>query len=154
MSRHFARLLVRFAGQLSVALLLAQSATSALAEPAAPELGRLFFTPERRAALERQRQFNIMEARTLEGSTLSLDGVVARSTGKSTIWVNGKPSDDPEVTQSGVRAQLQRSNPGRAILTPGDDNPTNIKVGEVINRATGDRDDRLGGGKVVTPSKK
>ena len=42
----------------------------------APELGRLFFTPERRATLERQRTFNVQEAQTLQGTTMSLDGVV------------------------------------------------------------------------------
>jgi len=41
-------------------------------------LGRLFFTPERRATLDRQRQFNIQEVRTLEGATVSLDGIVRR----------------------------------------------------------------------------
>lgn len=51
----------------------------------APELGRLFFTPEKRAALERQREFNIQEAQTLQGNTMSLDGVVYRSGGKSTV---------------------------------------------------------------------
>ncbi|MBK6636185.1 MAG: hypothetical protein IPG34_00120 [Rhodocyclaceae bacterium] len=149
MSRSAYRRFVR----LALMLALVQPAASALAE-SAPELGRLFFTAERRAALERQRQFNIMETRALEGATLSLDGVVARSSGKSTIWVNGRPSDDADSTQASVRAQLQRSNPGRATLTPGDENPTQIKVGEVINRGTGERDDRLGGGKVVTPNKR
>lgn len=136
------------------AALLMLAAGTALADPAAPELGRLFFSPERRAALERQRQFNIMEARTLEGSTLSLDGVVKRSSGKSTLWINGTPNDEAETAPTGVRARTQRNDPGRATLAPGDEAPTEIKVGEIINRATGDRDDRLGGGKVITPVRK
>lgn len=129
---------------------LVATAGNALAEPAAPELGRLFFSPERRLALERQRQFNIQEIRSLEGASLTLDGVVARSTGKSTVWVNGKPSHEKEAEQSGVHAQVNRRNPGSAVLTPGDENPTAIKVGEIINRGTGDRDNRLGGGTVST----
>ena len=40
------------------------------------ELGRLFFTPERRATLEHQRAFNAQEAQTLQATTTSLDGVV------------------------------------------------------------------------------
>lgn len=122
--------------------------SNAFAEPAAPELGRLFFSPERRQALERQRQFNIQEIRSLEGASLTLDGVVARSSGKTTVWVNGKPSTEKEAEQSGIHAQVNRRAPGSAVLTPGDENPTAIKVGEVINRGTGDRDNRLGGGSV------
>ena len=43
------------------------------------ELSRLFFTPEKRATLDRQRTLNIQEAQTLQGTTMSLDGVVYRS---------------------------------------------------------------------------
>ncbi len=45
-------------------------------------LGRLFFTPEKRATLERQRQLNIQETQTLEGASMSLDGVIVRSSGR------------------------------------------------------------------------
>ena len=68
---------------LPVLLVLAVVAPANAAD-AAP-LGRLFFTPERRAALERQRAFNIQEAQTLQGSSMSLDGVVYRSGGTSTV---------------------------------------------------------------------
>ncbi len=56
----------------------------------AQELGRLFFTPERRAAMERQRTQNVEEARTLQGTTMSLDGVVYRSSGKATVWITSR----------------------------------------------------------------
>jgi len=116
-------------------------------------LGRLFFSPERRAALERQRLLNIQEARTLEGATLRLNGIVQRSSGKSTVWINEQPQHEDEADRSGVAVKLSPKAPGRAQLRPGEEAPTELKVGESINRATGERETRLGGGVIVTPAK-
>jgi len=125
------------------------AATAAIAGAAGTEpLGRLFFTPERRAALERQRQLNIQETRPLEGSSVSLDGIVTRSSGRSTVWVNGRPQNENAVG-SGVSAAVTPKNPGRAVVTPGEDPAASLKVGESINRATRERSDVLGGGKIV-----
>ena len=118
----------------------------------APELGRLFFTPERRAALERQRTFNIQEAQTLQGTTMSLDGVVYRSSGKTTVWINRQPQHEGEdASRTGVTARVSPKTPGSAALAPGDETPTQVKVGETVNRTTGERNTRLGGGSVITP---
>jgi hypothetical protein len=118
----------------------------------APELGRLFFTPEKRAALERQRAFNIQEAQTLQGNTMSLDGVVYRSGGKSTVWINQQAQNENESARTGVSAVVSPKSPGSALLAPGEEPPAQLKVGETINRATGERNTRLGGGAVVTPA--
>ncbi|MDO9448993.1 MAG: hypothetical protein Q7J21_00800 [Rugosibacter sp.] len=123
-------------------------ATSAASTP----LGRLFFTPEKRLALERQRLFNIQETQTLEGATMSLDGIVQRSSGKSTVWINGRAQDEHDAARTGVTVRLTPKDPGRAQLSPGEESPTQLKVGEAINRATGERNDRLGGGMVRTPA--
>ena len=117
-----------------------------------PELGRLFFTPERRATLERQRTSNIQEAQTLQGSSMSLDGVVYRSGGKSTVWINRQAQTENESPRTGVNAVVSPKSPGSALLAPGEETPTQLKVGEAINRATGERNTRLGGGLVVTPA--
>jgi hypothetical protein len=117
-----------------------------------PELGRLFFTPERRVTLERQREFNVQEAQTLQGSSMSLDGVVYRSSGKSTVWINQKAQTENESSRTGVNASVAPGAPGSAILSPGEEAPARLKVGESINRATGERNTRLGGGVVVTPA--
>jgi hypothetical protein len=116
-----------------------------------PELGRLFFTPERRATLERQRTSNIQEAQTLQGSSMSLDGVVYRSGGKSTVWINRQAQTENESSRTGVSAVVSPKAPGSALLAPGEEAPTQLKVGEAVNRATGERNTRLGGGVVVTP---
>lgn len=133
----------------------------ALAGPAAAQtepLGRLFFTPEKRAALERQRQLNIQEAQTLEGATMSLDGVVLRSTGKRTVWVNNQAQHD-KAMPTGVAADLSARQPGRAKLRAGEETPAELKVGEAINRATRETASGLGTGRVsvhrpAAPAKK
>ena len=116
-----------------------------------PELGRLFFTPERRATLERQRTLNLQEAQTLQGTTMSLDGVVHRSSGKVTIWINGQAQAENQASRTGVSAVISSKTPGSALLAPGDEAPAQLKVGETMNRATGERNTRLGSGSVVTP---
>ncbi len=115
----------------------------ATAEP----LGRLFFTPERRVALERQRQLNIQETQTLEGATMSLDGVVVRSSGKRTVWVNRRAQHD-NAAPAGVTVDVTRREPGKASLSVGEETPAQLKVGETINRATREKADALGGGQV------
>jgi hypothetical protein len=131
-------------------LLLASTALPAQAQT--DGLGRLFFTPEKRLLLERQRLSNIQATQALEGETMSLDGVVQRSSGKSTVWINGHAQEENDAARTGVSVHLTPQNPGRAQLAPGEESPTQIKVGEAINRATGERNDRLGGGVVKTPA--
>lgn len=116
------------------------------------ELGRLFFTPERRATLERQRTLNVQETQSLRGSSMSLDGVVYRSSGKATVWINHQAQNENESARTGVSAVISAKTPGRAMLTPGEEAPAQLKVGESVNRATGERNTRLGGGAVVAPS--
>lgn len=115
-------------------------------------LGRLFFTPERRLALERQRTHNVQQAQALQGTTMSLDGVVYRSSGKSTVWINQHAQNENDARRTGVTATLSPRDPGRALIAPGEDVPAKLKVGEAVNRATGERNTRLGGGLVSTPA--
>jgi hypothetical protein len=78
--------------------LLILSALAAKADDA--PLGRLFFSAQERAALDRQRQ---------QGTTASstLDGEVRRSSGKNTRWVNGQAQyiDETPAAVAGKRAQ-------------------------------------------------
>ena len=88
------------------------------------ELGRLFLTPERRQALDRQRQFNIQEQKEIPADpTLTINGLVTRDSGKRTIWINGM-------------AQHER------------DTQTAARVGDTINRTTGETSDLLRGGRI------
>lgn len=113
----------------------------------APPLGRLFFTPEKRAALERQRQLNIQETQTLEGATMSLDGVVVRSSGKRTVWINSRAQHD-ETAPAGVTAEVGARRPGQAVLQAGEEPPASLRVGESINRATRESSGGLAQGQI------
>ncbi len=143
----------------SIALGLLTSPSLALAQTSAPPsppsapapMQRLFFSAEKRATLDRQRTQNLQQIRSLQGATLNLDGMVQRSSGKSTVWINGQPQNENEAARNGVNVFLSPKTPGRAQIAPGDESPTPMKVGETINRATGERNNRLGNGVVITP---
>lgn len=110
-------------------------------------IGKLFFTPDRRAALDGQRQFDVQQARVLEGDKLSVDGVVKRSTGKSTVWINGVAHHDRTVA-SEVQPRISDLNPGSIALQAGDGPPASLRVGQSINRTTREQTDGLNGGTV------
>jgi hypothetical protein len=104
-------------------------------------------TPERRAVLERQRQLNIQEVQTIEGSTVTIDGVVSRSSGRSTVWINQRPQNE-NALGTGVTAHVSPTNPGRVTIAPGEEAPASLKVGESINRGTREKTDALGDGHI------
>jgi hypothetical protein len=106
-------------------------------------MGRLFFAPELRAQLERQRQLNVQESRSLEAGTIRLDGIVVRSSGKSTVWVNNQ-----DTRETGVITSTSRKNPGQASLTTGNEAPADLKVGVTLDRATRETSGGLAAGEV------
>ncbi len=108
-------------------------------------LGRVFFTPERRATLDRQRQLNLQETQALQGSSMSLDGVVRRSSGRQTVWINGRPQND-NTSPSGVTVTSGGRKSNTLLLNANGEAPAELRVGETINRATRDKDDGLRGG--------
>jgi hypothetical protein len=113
------------------------------------ELGRLFFTPERREMLDRQRQFNIQERKEIpEDPTLTINGVITRSSGKRTVWINGVAQDEKDIG-SGAAVTPNRANPGKVVIQPDGAPTANASVGDTVNRNTGETADLLGGG-VVT----
>lgn len=126
------------------------------AEPAAPvvpQLGRLFLTPEWRIALERQRQLNLQQTRSPEGDSVRLDGVVVRSSGKSTVWINNQPQTE-NSRDAGVAAAPSRRQPGRVAVSAGGATPIDLKVGTTLNQATGEKSGGLAGGEIrVRPAR-
>lgn len=120
---------------------------TALAGDPAP-LGRLFLTPEWRAELERQRRLNIQETtRTIEGDTLRLDGVVVRSSGRSTVWINNQPQAE-SARDAGVTSRTSRQRPDRATVASGTEAPVDLKVGATLNQATRETSGGLTGGEI------
>ena len=113
------------------------------------DLGRLFFTPEQRAALDARRKARIPDkpaAVVVESPVTRLNGLVSRSGGKSTVWVNGEPV--PEGTNpEGLRVRPRRSESGRVTVDIGEtDNQVDLKIGQSFDRATGEVRDALDGG--------
>ena len=120
-----------------------------LAAPAsAQELGRLFFTPERREILDRQRQFNIPERTEIpEDPTLTINGVVTRSSGKRTVWINGEAQHDNDSTGT-VRAFPEARHPERVRIQPDDAPTVHAAVGDTVLRDTGETAPLLGDGQI------
>lgn len=112
----------------------------------------LFFTPERRQTLDRQRQLNIQEKQEIpEDPTLTIDGIVTRSSGKRTAWVNGVAQNENE-TPSGVSVTPRRKDPGKVVVQASELPAGNARVGGTVNRNTGEATDLLNGGRISTKS--
>lgn len=97
------------------------------------QLGRLFYTPAERRALD---QREVAGAQTDEGTTrptMTLNGRIIRSDGKTVMWTNGS------FAESEALLPIARSE--------------ELKVGQSIELMTGEVQDRLKGGRVVVRSK-
>jgi len=88
-------------------------------------LGRLFFTPEQRAARDRQQGSGATE----KPNSLTIDGEIWRNTQRRTRWINGN-TDGPE---------------GRQIPS--------IPVGDTLHHGTGGRESLLGDGRLIIKRK-
>jgi len=111
-------------------------------------LGRLFFAPERRQQLDRQRELNVPDRQLPADSMLTIDGLVVRSSGRRTAWVNASPHNEDEAW-SDVSVTPQRGEPGRVWFEANDAPTVRARVGETINRSSGEATDLLQGGRIV-----
>ena len=107
---------------------------------AAERFGRLFFTPAQRSALDAGKQVRtqkIPSAPTMRGPReVTLNGVVTRSDGESTVWVNGSALGNGR--NSSVRATTSLSDPAAARVTVSDSQGAlRLRVGQRANRNTG-----------------
>ena len=104
----------------------------------AQEIGRLFFTPEQRDALDARRRARVPDkpAATpiVASPTTRLDGYVRRSEGPSTVWVNGA-SVDEATPGSDARVAVPVGDSGARVR---------LKPGETLDRGTGEVHDVLG----------
>lgn len=116
---------------------------------AAQELGRLFFTPEQRAALDARRAARLPDtpAAAVASPTTRVDGYVKRSSGKSTVWVDGDAIPDG-LQMEGLRVR-RGDDPTRVTVTIGESGRrVEMRIGETLDRATGEVKDVIGGGEV------
>ncbi len=111
----------------------------------AQELGRLFFTPEQRAALDARRKARVPDrpaVTSVISPTTRLDGYVKRSGGRSTVFVNGEAL--LEGTTDAPQIEPERRG-GRVPVSGGDGRPrVELRPGEVLDRDTGAVRDVLG----------
>jgi hypothetical protein len=110
------------------------------AEAAEEALGRLFFTPQQRASLDAGRR---IAARPKAESTpaprrtraLRLDGIVTRSDGERTVWINGRAYHN--AAPAGLEI-APTSDPARArINTRSDRKPVEMRVGQELDHPAG-----------------
>lgn len=105
----------------------------------AQEIGRLFFTPEQRAALDARRNARVPDkpapAPAVASPTTRLDGYVRRSDGKSTVWVNGAPLESTPAIGRDLHV---------AVPVGESDARVRLKPGEVLDRGSGEVSDVLG----------
>jgi hypothetical protein len=116
----------------------------------AQELGRLFFTPEQREALDARRKARMPDkpaaAPAAASPTTRLDGYVQRSGGRSTVFINGEPV--PEGSTEAPRVDTGRAD-GRIPITVGEGGARfPLKPGEVLDRSSGEVRDVIGEGEI------
>lgn len=120
------------------------------AGPAAgQELERLFFTPEQRATLDARRAARLPDKPAAAEilPTTRVDGFVTRSSGRSTVWVDGEAL--PEGLQlEGLRVRRGKD-PSKVTVTVGEEGRrTELRVGETLDRSSGEVKDVIGDGEV------
>jgi len=123
-----------------VLLALVLAATPAFAQ----EVGRLFFTPEQRAALDARRKARVPDkpsATVAASPTTRVDGFVQRSGGPSTVWVNGEalPEGSGDLPRIGPRVSVPLGEGGRRAA---------LKPGQTLDRGTGEVRDVIGDGEI------
>ncbi len=128
------------------ALALAVFGTACLPVNGDEKLGRLFFTPEQRQRLDRQRQHSGALPATVE-STLTINGVVTRKSGKRTVWINGVSRNDNE-TPDGVVVKTSHDDPAAVTVVPDAAAAAKARVGATVDRQTAEFVDILGSGRL------
>ncbi|MEO8163772.1 MAG: hypothetical protein ABI619_00115 [Betaproteobacteria bacterium] len=103
----------------------------------AQPLGRLFFTPTQRETLDAGKHLATANRKKLGGPrTATLNGVVTRSDGESTVWVNGTKVVGNGA--SGVNASVSDTDPAAArVKLRGTRQSIRLKVGQRFDRSTG-----------------
>ena len=131
---------VKLARRLFAVTFLLGVATGQVA--AQQNLGRLFFTEQERQDLDRRRQANIQETAVVVESTVTVNGQVSRSSGRSTTWINGVP-------QESARKPLD---PARVTLPGGEGAPSvTLKIGQTLDKVRGEIRDPAVDGRIATP---
>jgi hypothetical protein len=109
-------------------------------------LGRLFFTPAQRASLDVARSQRARAAVATEKSeqeaapvpqTITYSGVLRRSDGKTTVWINNQPVHDRE--SAGAAAIVGRVRPDGSVTlqVPQSGRSVSLKPGQSVELLSG-----------------
>jgi hypothetical protein len=117
----------------------------------AQELGRLFFTPEQRAALDARRKARVPDkpaaVAQVESPVTRINGAVRRSGGKSTVWVNNEAIQEGAQADGAKIAGRERG-AGRVTLPTGEGAQRDLSVGQSLDRGSGEVRDVIGEGEI------
>lgn len=103
--------------------------------PRAELAGRFFFTPQERIVLNSQRNKSVgLGAR---GGAITINGLVARNNGKSTVWINGTPQSEG-YDESGITVIGRQPAGGKlTVRLPDSSKPVGMRVGQTLETGSG-----------------
>ncbi|MFW2405696.1 MAG: hypothetical protein ACN4GT_13075 [Gammaproteobacteria bacterium] len=112
------------------------------------DIGRLFLTPSQRAALDAERQNKPAMAQVDayiaprpdaigRGDSITVNGVIRRSRGPSTVWINGRAVNEDTSADTGIDLRSGPDSTSRVLLSTGDGRSLALKPGQVWLRDSG-----------------
>ncbi len=116
--------------------------------PAAEPLGRLFFTPDQRATLDTARskktRVNLETEATVEKppappapEVVTYGGLVRRSDGKATIWLNNQAINEKDVRSGTTLVGRVRPDGSVTVQSPQSGRSVDLKVGQSAELLSG-----------------
>ena len=102
-------------------------------------LGRLFYTAKERASLDANVRSSSAQAKKPIPipPSMTLNGVVTRSDGEQTVWIDGRAYHRTE--SGGLQVTTRSNDPGVVeIKVPGVPNRRSVRVGQRLDPATGE----------------
>lgn len=142
-------------GRVAIALCIATLAGAAAAAP----LGRLFFTPEQRAALDKSRKPGDRAAAESEfkpppgphpPQNVSVSGLIRRSDGKHSIWLNNRLVDERKT--GGLDVGMGRRENQVRVKVPEGGRSVELKVGQTLEVVSGTVEENFARRAAATPA--
>ena len=129
---------MKFASSLIAVLLL----FAVDAAPAAESLGRLFYTPAERTQLDGLRSRKnipapIQQEPVPAPEVVTYEGVVRRSDGKTTVWINNQVVNDGKATDGLPISSRVRPDDSVSLKLPQASGSIDLKVGQSVEIGSG-----------------
>jgi hypothetical protein len=110
---------------------------------AGAELGRLFFTPAQRATLDSARKQNVRteigndnpEEATPLPQNITINGMIRRSDGKTTVWVNNRAVTEQQP--NGVNVVPYKNDNRVKLTAPDSGHSVDLRVGQTLELNSG-----------------